>query len=235
MRRAALLFVLLLGACAQPPEPRVVDVSGREKGRVLFNDPRFSPSVFNALSCATCHAVADAGTWLPSGYDLRGVTLRPRTWGGNERDLLSAVNVCLVYFMRGQPLTRDDAQGKALYEYLQSLAGGDSLPRPMTVVRNPVDVPRGDVGRGAAVYENACRSCHGARDTGEGRITPLASILPNVKDEYPALFPGIPPAVVFVEKVRHGQFFGVGGNMPFFSTEALGDEDLGALLAWLGL
>lgn len=70
--------------------------------------------------------------------------------------------------------------------------------------------------------------CHGARDTGAGRINDLASILPDVRAEYDALFPGIPHALVFVEKIRHGQFYGVGGNMPFYTLEALSDEDLGA-------
>jgi thiosulfate dehydrogenase len=41
--------------------------------------------------------------------------------------------------------------------------------------------------------------------------------------------------VVVIEKTRHGRFFGVGGNMPLYSLEALSDEDLGALLAYLGL
>jgi thiosulfate dehydrogenase len=35
--------------------------------------------------------------------------------------------------------------------------------------------------------------------------------------------------------VRHGQFFGVGGNMPLFTREALSDSDLGAIVAYLGL
>ena len=79
-----------------------------------------------------------------------------------------------------------------------------------------------------------CLACHGGKDTGQGRNSPLASILPNVAAEYPALFPGVAPGLVFIEKVRHGQFFQVGGNMPFFSKEALSDDDLGALLTYLG-
>ena len=41
---------------------------------------------------------------------------------------------------------------------------------------------------------------------------------------------GASPRLVVIEKVRHGQFFGVGGNMPLFSREAMSDADLGALL-----
>lgn len=238
MSRAACIGMLfLVGACAQPPrdEPQVVTLTGTEKGKALFSDPRFSPSVFNTFSCATCHAVDDQDARMLSGYDLRNVTQRVRTWGGYERDLLAAVNVCFVYFMRGQPLSREDANAQALYEYLHSLTGGSADTRPMGVVKQAADVPRGDVTTGARVYERACLGCHGSKDTGDGRISNRASILPNVQADYDAIFPGIPHAVVFVEKVRHGQFFGVGGNMPFFSTEALSDADLGALLAYLGL
>ena len=46
---------------------------------------------------------------------------------------------------------------------------------------------------------------------------------------------GVPKQLVVIEKVRHGQFFGVGGSMPPYSQEALSDADLGALLAFLGL
>ena len=35
--------------------------------------------------------------------------------------------------------------------------------------------------------------------------------------------------IVRAEKVRHGGFFGVGGQMPPFSLEQMSDEDLGAL------
>jgi thiosulfate dehydrogenase len=56
-----------------------------------------------------------------------------------------------------------------------------------------------------------------------------------VANEYGELFPGVPRQLVVIEKVRHGQFFGVGGSMPPYSQEALPDTDLGALLAFLGL
>ena len=87
----------------------------------------------------------------------------------------------------------------------------------------------------AEVYTAACQDCHGAAHTGQGRLTPLAPILPEVSQEYGELFPGVSPGLVFIEKVRHGRFFGVGGNMPPYSQEALSDQDLGALLAFLGL
>ena len=59
--------------------------------------------------------------------------------------------------------------------------------------------------------------------------------LPGVTADYPEDFPGVEPSLVVIEKVRHGRFFDIGGEMPLFSQEALSDEDLGALLAYLEL
>ncbi|MEW5854815.1 MAG: c-type cytochrome [Myxococcota bacterium] len=241
MRVLVATLVLLAGAgmsCDVPgPYPR--QVTAVEYGRELFNTTALSSSRFNAFSCATCHATSSEGPTMIAGRSLEGVTQRTRWFGGMERDLLSAVNFCLVYFMRGERLGRDDERGKALYEYLASISPGrppDGLRwRPMTVVGNVSDVPRGDPGRGAVVYAEACQSCHGAIHDGAGRLTELAPVLPEVRSEYDALFPGVSHALVFVEKVRHGQFYGVGGNMPFFARETLSDEDLGALLTFLGL
>ena len=127
-------------------------------------------------------------------------------------------------------------KSRALYEYLVSLSPDTQAPaQPFTLVKNIDDVPRGDPGRGADVYKAACQECHGEPHTGQGRVTELASILPDVAQDYGELFPGVPPGLVFIEKVRHGRFFGVGGNMPPYSQEALSDEDLGALLEFLRL
>jgi thiosulfate dehydrogenase len=87
------------------------------------------------------------------------------------------------------------------------------------------------------VHRLACEGCHGAAHTGDGRILAAAPpILPEQAEaEARMAFPDFDPAVVFTEKVRHGQFFDVGGNMPPFSLEVLSEEDLGALLAFYGL
>ncbi len=39
-------------------------------------------------------------------------------------------------------------------------------------------------------------------------------------------------ALVVTEKIRHGQFFGVGGNMPFYPREVLSDAELADLLEY---
>jgi len=211
-------------------------LSAERYGEQLFHDPAFSGSRVNAWSCATCHATSASDTRLLSGHPLGGATERPSYWGGKSERLIDAASFCYVYFMRGaKPLEPAEPRSRALYEYLASLKGSTEA-QPLTFVPNlPDDVPRGDKARGEQVYASACRDCHGDIHTGRGRNSELANILPEVKEEYAEVFPGIPPAKVFVEKVRHGQFFAVGGNMPLFAVERLSDEDLGALLAYLEL
>ena len=88
--------------------------------------------------------------------------------------------------------------------------------------------------RGREVYRSVCATCHGEPHTGNGRLGPLVSIIPEASIEF-AEEQGVAPALVVIEKVRHGQFFGIGGNMPLFTREALSDEDLAAILAYLEL
>jgi thiosulfate dehydrogenase len=235
MKRWGLLALLALGGCGGEDGPR----DAADFGEALFQDARLSESSFNTFACATCHvttAQVPAGR-IDSGQPLFNVAARPSWWGGNETHLLDAVNVCYVNFMRGvTKLEAEDPRARALYEYLSRISPDAQAPaRPFTVVKDIQDVPRGDAARGEAVYRAACQTCHGAPHTGEGRLTALASVLPEVTADYDRLFPGIPHAQVVIEKVRHGAFFGVGGNMPPYSTEALADADLGALLMYLGL
>lgn len=224
----AALFLLLLAGCG--PTPAV------SYGEQLFNDPQFAGSKFNQWSCATCHATRTGDARVLPGSTLVNAVNRPSYFGGREPRLIDAAGFCYQYFMRAAgPLKPDDPRSRALYEYLASVASAEPAPAlPMTIVLANADVPRGDSKRGEAVYKAACQVCHGEKTTGRGRNSPLASLLPNIADDYAKLFPGVPAGLVFIEKIRHGQFFGVGGNMPFFSRESLSDEDVGALLSYLG-
>jgi thiosulfate dehydrogenase len=223
----AAAFTLAAGACQ--PEAAVA------VGRQLFSDPRLSRSEFNAVSCATCH---DDGTGEAEARTLPGASLvdsvfRPSWWGGAAPSLKDAVDHCLVFFMREQPLEPTAPASRALYEYLLSISPSTSAPPlPMTVVENITDLPRGDPGQGARVYAAACASCHGDAFTGAGRPSPLYSVVPGDSEDF-AASSGFPLTTVIVEKVRHGAFFGIGGTMPPFSVEALSDDDLGALLGYL--
>ncbi len=205
-------------------------------GEQLFNDPQFAGSQFNQSSCATCHAARPGDARILPGASLVNAANRPSYFGGREPRLIDAVSFCYVFFMRGAgPLKPDEPRSRALYEYLASLDTPQPASAvPMTLVLNTADVPSKSGPRGEEVYRAACHVCHGDKATGLGRNSPLASILPDVAEQYPALFPGVPARLVFIEKIRHGQFFRVGGNMPFYSRESLSDDDVGALLGYLG-
>ncbi len=222
------LALLCVTACTPTPE---------QYGEQLFFDPAFSASEVNTWSCATCHATTPDDKRTLSGGSLLEAAARPNYWGGNSLRMIDAASFCYVNFMRGVRTFEEDATcERALYSFLASKTKSTNAPAvPFTIVRQVADVPRGDSARGAQVYKAACQDCHGEVSTGAGRNTQRASILPNVKSEYAVIFPGIPPSLVFVEKIRHGQFLGVGGNMPLFSKETISDADLGALLSYLGL
>ena len=210
-------------------------ISAVARGRQLFADPRLSNSAFNAYACATCHASTDpAGAAPPIAVSLFGVVDRASWWGGKITTLYDAVDFCWVYFMRGHPaLASGSDDARALFEYLASL--GDGTPRttaPLTVVETIAPIARGDATRGAATFARSCAGCHGAPHTGRGRISEDAAIVPDDSDEFAAAN-GFDPELVVIEKVRHGSFFGISGTMPLFTREALSDEALGDLLAFL--
>jgi thiosulfate dehydrogenase len=229
IRPTALLFVLVaLPTCGDTP--------AAEAGEDKFNDPSgFSDSSLNRMSCATCHDPSeepDPSVILP-GYPLHGVVARSSWWGGQAATLLDAVNACIVYFMRGDELEPDEDAARQLYEYLLSITppGSDLTPLPLTIVENIAPIPLGDAARGEVVYETACRNCHGELGSGAGGISEF--ILPDDMATYDEELPGVPKGLILIEVIRHGRFFGVGGQMPFFSLELLTDEQIGDLLAFL--
>lgn len=228
MRRAlGGVFCAIMAGCQ--PEA-AVDVGSR-----LFSDPRLSRSEFNTASCATCHddGTNESDERIVAGAPLVESVGRPHWWGGDVGTLKEAVDTCLVFFMREQPLEPHAPASRALYEYLRSISPTEATaPMSVTLVETVTELPRGNAPRGARVYDAACASCHGAAFTGEGRKSPLASIVPNDSIDF-AEQSGFSSALVVVEKVRHGGFFGIGGTMPPFSLEALSDEQLSDLLAFL--
>lgn len=224
-----LLLVALAAACG--PEPAA------ERGRALSSDPRLSQSPSNVFSCTTCHATSAAeqeARRLP-GHPLVGAAARPTFWGGGQSYLLDAVNQCLVDFMRGEHLGPEDPQGLALLAYLRSLApSSPEAALPCTVVRNVDSVylaslPAGDAARGEAAYQKACAYCHGRPHTGEGKLGPRISTLP---EDTVASFGAMAKSIA-LEKVRHGKYFSIGGVMPLYCTEVLPDAELADIAAYL--
>ena len=236
--RVALLMMLALASCSS--EAPVIKQSAPERGRVLFADPAASDASNNRFSCAMCHRATrdEAADRILPGAVLAGATARPTYWGGQVVDLLRAVNDCRFYFMAAQrSWTADDEDAKAMYAWISSLPAEAPQAQPFTLQRVAADLPVGDPAVGSGVYDRACRACHGATHTAEGV---LRKGIPKLPEESVASFRGygfdaMQIRVVFIEKVRHGGFLGLFGNMPPYSEEALSDADLAALVAFLGL
>lgn len=234
MRMAALasLVALALGCGTGTP----ADVEAR--GAFLFGSSALSPSPANAFSCATCHAArpGDAGDRILPGAPLAGAPFRATFWGGQENDLLQSINTCRSTFMlASQPLAMRDPDALALYDYLVSLGTAGSDVVAFTVTATIADVPRGDESRGRNLFSNACGGCHGSAHDGVGRISNIVPVLPDDTLAEHSDYTAQAQRLVFVEKVRHGCFFGYGGEMPPFATEALRDADVGDLLEFLGV
>lgn len=209
-----------------------------EHGRELAQGHgALSPS--RLYACTTCHdeSADDASTGARKpGAPFAGATLRSTYWGGQEVDLLRALDACRRSFMLAtEPLDRQDVDTRALYAYLLDLEPGDSDPVPFTIPTQLAALPRGNAVDGAMSYDRSCRACHGAAHDGAGRLGTEVPILP----EEPLLEHADDSARVnrlhFIEKVRHGTFYDHGGQMPPLSLEVLSDEDLSDVLEFLGV
>lgn len=229
------------GCTNETPSPIVEHGTAVDHGAAVFQDPTISGTSLNSYTCATCH---EAGAADPSrirtGASLVGVTQRSSYWGGQELDLLRAINACSYYFMlRTTPFTAEDEEAKALYAYLDSISQGaeGADAQPFSVVVTIADLPAGDSKRGQDLYGRACAYCHGPIHTGKGRLIPRSPILPEQTLEQHPLgeYTADEQRLVFVEKVRHGGFVTYSGEMPPFSTEKLSDADLADILQYLGL
>lgn len=237
---AALALATAAGCAHAESKREVVEVTAAERGAKLFDDPAISNSQFNVFSCATCHETtpgASAPAILP-GAPLAGSTKRLSYWGGHEIDLLRSVNDCLSDFMlNDEPWTADDENARLVYAYLDTLPADGAEAAPFTVVREIAEPPAGDATRGSGLYRGACATCHGALHTGTSRLMDIAPVLPEgALAKHPlGEYTAEERRLVFVEKIRHGGFLGAGGQMPPFSAEKLSDQQVGDVLALLGV
>ena len=219
------LALMVLCGCTQ---------SAEQYGRELYSDPHVSTAGSNPFSCATCHETGAERMKLLPGYTMQDVTVRPSWWGGFELTLLDAVNQCVTNFMRGRALDDSDEKARSLKVYLDSLSPDPQADaKALTIVKDIKDVPSGDAAMGKLLWDEGCGNCHGAPHTGKGRISEAASIVPDDSLDSFGDDPVKGARPVTIEKVRHGKFYSIGGNMPPFSVEALSDEQLGDILAYL--
>jgi thiosulfate dehydrogenase len=244
VRRTILLALTLSaaiagGACSS--DPQVEHRSAIEHGRDLFADKTTSNSKLNVFTCATCHRAepAPSDARILPGLDLGGAVDRPTFWGGQRDDLLAAINDCRYFFMNAtQAWQSGDEQAKVMYAYLASLPKTAPGALPFTVVPVAKDLPAGDRARGEQVYAGSCRTCHGDVHTGDGKVRDGIPVLPDesvhvLTDTFG--FDQTQVRLTFVEKVRHGGFLGVYGNMAPYAVEVMSDADLAALLTFLDL
>jgi thiosulfate dehydrogenase len=240
----ALALVSLLAACAgseETPGVEITEVTPADRGAKLFRDPTIANYAFNHFSCATCHEAEPGSTasLILPGAPLAGVTRRTSFWGGQEIDLLGAVNTCLFYFMfKDEPWTADDEDAQLVYAYLDSLPAAGPASVPFTIRQTSEMPPPGDAERGSSLYDEACVRCHGTSHAGVGRLDEdLVPVLPEepLEDHPLGEYTAEERILVFVEKIRHGAFLGAGGPMPPFSMETLSDQDVGDILTFLGV
>jgi len=237
--RISAVAAALVAACASKGGTDVERGSAVDHGRALFADPRASSSPSNAFACATCHpsdaAAAKAGeARVFPGAALGGATKRMSLWGGARVDLLESINDCRLFFMDAPaPWTSDDEDARAMFAYLQQLAGaGDAVS--FTVLHAAPDLPAGDPVAGEAAYANTCAPCHGSAHNGAGRLVTFA---PKLPDDVDATHASLAPAdrrLVYLRKAREGAFVLAAGAMPPFSREVLPDAQLASILAYLG-
>ena len=233
--RSSLIAVVLSFAAAGCAED--LTISSADHGRDLYNSKALSSSNLNNYTCANCHTLerTEGGLLLPGG-PLAGSTRRLSLWGGQENDLLRSINACRSYFMLApEPLKADEPDAEALYAFLKSLEPGDPEPVPFTVVRMIEPIARGDADAGTLGYTRTCGYCHGTMHGGLGRLSDRVPVLPEDTIAEHIDYTPRDLRLVFIEKVRHGRFYGYGGDMPPFSTEVLSDPELANILEALGI
>jgi thiosulfate dehydrogenase len=244
---------LFLGAAACEPAPLPGEPapspdlpggkpSAAEHGAEIFADPGLSAYSFNTLACDTCHEKhsGDGGEHIRPGAALAGAVQRGSYWGGNEIDLLRAVNDCLRYFMlQDEPWTGKEPEAEAIYAFLEALpaTSEDRAPVAFSVAIDLPDPHEGTSAAGAQIYRRACQTCHGEAHTGAGRLVEYSDVLPEDALGHHPLgeYTAEERRLVIVEKVRHGGFLGYAGQMPPFSREKLSDAELDDLIAFFGL
>jgi thiosulfate dehydrogenase len=133
----------------------------------------------NNLACSNCHL--SAGTrkfalplfglyWEFPQYDARA---------GKDISLADRINSCMTRSMNGRALPVDAPEMQAMVAYIRFLTTGvppgQTLPG-LGAGRMPELNRAADPARGKAVYDRACRTCHGTRGQGIPRTHPTTDL-----------------------------------------------------------
>ncbi len=161
-------------------------------------------SLFEA-NCSTCHGLGAEGTG--NGPSLQGV-------GAAAVDFMISTGRMPLAAPDDQPNRQPpkftDSQIDAIVAYLAEIApGGPPIP--------DVDISRGDLPTGAALFQNNCSGCHAA--TGIGDSVGGGQIAPDLAPV---------SATQLGEAVRVGP-----GLMPVFDTDNLSHRDVDSIAAYL--
>ena len=236
-----LVSCVLLSACggggSDGSDPAVEVEVEIIDGADVYMNPQPAGNVF---ACAHCHALSEPAT---DGFDRAGHAIgdalrRPSYKNGELFSFLDAANTCLETWMDVSQAWGDDSPDfVALTDFLSDQdVGAGAAPvlsfvkkEPLTFESDNSDV-FGDAEFGREKFNNSCALCHGEDAVGTERAPKLAG-------EYD--FAG--SANVIARKVRlsgpvdHQIYDGdsVGGVMPFWVADRLGDGDLEDVIAFI--
>jgi cytochrome c len=193
-------------------------------GEAAFSEPVEDG---NAYSCATCHAIDEPSPdgFRRPGHPVGDAAARPHYKNGQVDELREAVNACLEDWMGAQPWDGDDARWLALEGWLQSHAPAEAQALTIEIVDPPAALDGGDSTVGRDTFNATCAQCHGHDGVG-GSLAPSIGVI-------------VDPALT-AERIRRAgpadspHYEGLlGGRMPFWAADRLGDDELRDILAFL--
>jgi thiosulfate dehydrogenase len=124
----------------------------------------------NNLSCQNCHLNAGTGQFALPFVGVFADFPQYRAREGQVRTIEDRINGCMARSMNGRELPLDGAEMQAIVAYIKFLSTGVPIGAA-TPGRGTAEVPlldrAADPTRGAAVYAQACATCHGANGAGK--------------------------------------------------------------------
>ncbi len=183
--------------------------------------------ISNGMNCQNCHL--DAGT-KPWGNNYGAVyTTYPkfRERSGATETIYKRVNDCFERSLNGTALDTASKEMQAIYAYIKWL--GEELPKGIKPKGSGIeDLPfmdrAADLSKGKVVYEQKCRSCHGAQ--GQGVLNMNGNMY-----QYPPLWgqnsynngAGLFRLSRFAGYVKNNMPFGADYHLPQLSNEEAWD------------